>query len=172
MFVLALAILLQQKMDRITVSDEKTSTVPPPPTDLHHLFPIAILSGWTTATASEHSTHPAIRHVSLSDSQLGVHRVLSGTTHEVCTLSDGIAKAWEAVYRKGSYRPSGEIRGGFGFYVKGPGQEWANNLSNSEEVVFGYALRFQKGFEFVKGGKLPGVCRSHSLPLTSPSSLY
>ncbi|KAF8578466.1 polysaccharide lyase family 14 protein [Ramaria rubella] len=124
-------------------------------TQAQYIFPIPVKSGWTTSTGVVGV--PDITNFDLSDSELGVHRVSSGTTHEVSTLSDGVSKAWVAVYRKGSYKPSGEIKGGFGFYVKGPEGEWRNKLPDSSEIVVAYAVRFQEDFDFIKGGKLPGI---------------
>lgn len=102
---------------------------------------------------------PHIIRLNLSDPQLDVHRVSSGTTHNICKLSDGTTHVWEAVYHKGSYKPGGEIKGGFGFYLNGPAEgTWKTGLRNASEAVFAYAVRFQREFDFVKGGKLPGVC--------------
>ncbi|KAF8514708.1 hypothetical protein BU17DRAFT_52395 [Hysterangium stoloniferum] len=93
----------------------------------------------------------------LSDSKLGIHHVSKVTTHTVFTLADGKSKAWEAIYREGSYTPTAEIKGGFGFYLKGPAGEWQTRMSEASEVVLGYAVLFEKGFDFVRGGKLPGI---------------
>ncbi|KAF8514707.1 hypothetical protein BU17DRAFT_94219 [Hysterangium stoloniferum] len=78
-------------------------------------------------------------------------------THTVYTLADGKSKAWEAIYREGSYKPSAEIKGGFGFNLKGPAGEWRTKMSEASEVTLGYAVLFEEGFDFVKGGKLPGI---------------
>ena len=131
--------------------------VPPPPSRIQYVFPLPVQSGWTTSISPVIPPH--IIRLDLEDSQLGVHRISSGTTHNVCTLSDGATNVWEAVYRKGSYKPAGEIKGGFGFYINGPSEgTWQTQLKNASEVVFSYAVRFQQEFDFVKGGKLPGVC--------------
>lgn len=68
-------------------------------------------------------------------------------------------EAWEAFYSAGSINPSGTIKGGFGFYMKGP-EPFEESLERTDavEVVCGYEVMFEEGFEFVKGGKLPGVC--------------
>jgi hypothetical protein len=45
-----------------------------------------------------------------------------------------------------------------GFYLAGP-KEIASLLDQgAKEAVFGYRVMFEKGWEWVKGGKLPGMC--------------
>ncbi|KAF5392752.1 hypothetical protein D9757_000900 [Collybiopsis confluens] len=64
--------------------------------------------------------------------------------------------AWEAFYPSGSINPSGPVPGGFGFYLNGT-KEFADRMSNgATEIVMGY-LMLESGWEWVKGGKLPGV---------------
>ncbi|KIJ56678.1 polysaccharide lyase family 14 protein [Sphaerobolus stellatus SS14] len=148
-------------MDR----DKHALKLPAPSHPISHLFPTQFHSGWAT---SKHQTDPGtatkdepvsgtITHVFLDDTDLGVHHVSHGTTHELRTLSDGVTRAWKAFYRKGSYKPSAEIKGGFGFYLKGPKGEWSSKLDRATEVVFSYAVLFEEGFDFNKGGKLPGI---------------
>lgn len=126
-----------------------------------HIFPVQFQTAWTTYPHSDTATatqvpSPVFTHVPLDDAKLGVHRISKGTTHDVCTLADGTTRAWEAVYPQGSYKPTGEIKGGFGFYLAGP-RDW--RLAVSQECIFSYAVLFEEGFDFVKGGKLPGICR-------------
>ncbi|KAF8342633.1 uncharacterized protein EI90DRAFT_3011150 [Cantharellus anzutake] len=55
----------------------------------------------------------------------------------------------------GSINPSGEIKGGFGFYVGEP--EGATfSWEDAKEVLVSYAVYFEPGFKFQLGGKLPG----------------
>ncbi|KAG5641309.1 hypothetical protein DXG03_005542 [Asterophora parasitica] len=129
--------------------------------------------GFTTS-AHLKSTLPSsvaahLTHVSLTDSALGVHKSSSRTPHHLVTpphsshkASDGQPdpeKAWEARYPKGSINPSGTIPGGFGFYLTGPSdfKEALEKGSGAKEVVFGYRMMLEPGWEWVKGGKLPGV---------------
>ena len=66
--------------------------------------------------------------------------------------------AWEALYPQGSVNPGGAIKGGFGLYLAGP-KAFANALKeHAREVVIGYEVFFETGFQWAKGGKLPGVC--------------
>ena len=61
----------------------------------------------------------------------------------------------QAHYPQGSYNPSGSPRGGFSFYAPGPENV---DLSTAKEATFSYSVYFGDGFQFVKGGKLPGFC--------------
>lgn len=111
--------------------------------------------------------HPKIQYCPLADSPLGVHSVFSRTTHPVVPVPNGSYPnqvAWEATYPAGSINPSSPIPGGFGFYLNGP-TLFGDLLSVpqvAQEVVFGYSVMFEEGWEWAKGGKLPGICASTS----------
>ncbi|KAF8161650.1 polysaccharide lyase family 14 protein [Crassisporium funariophilum] len=131
-----------------------------------HLLPIAAFqSGFTTCC---HIQHERIQNVVLNDQSLGVHKITSRTTHKlVQPPATAISKhdhvpspdfAWEAFYPAGSINPSAEIPGGFGFYLSGP-PSFAAGLETAKEVVLSYRMMLQTGWEWVKGGKLPGVCK-------------
>ncbi|KAH8111192.1 hypothetical protein DFH11DRAFT_1690460 [Phellopilus nigrolimitatus] len=102
-------------------------------------------SGFTTADGISVS---GVSTVDLSDKALNVIKVQSGMTHNVVTQNG--KTAWEAVYPQGSWNPS---------------QHSARRLrllpcavaGGANEIVFGYSVMFQDGFEFNKGGKLPGA---------------
>jgi len=69
--------------------------------------------------------------------------------------SDGNLRAF---YPKGSYKPSASPQGGFQFYsiptlVNG---STTTPLFGAKEACVHYQVMFPSGFEFVKGGKLPG----------------
>ncbi len=97
-----------------------------------------------------------------------MHRVTSSTTHNLVIPptavpgGDASTRAWEALYPLGSINPGNKAapHGGFGFYMHGPKQfaEALKRLGDGEEVALGYDVLFQDGFEWVKGGKLPGIC--------------
>ncbi|QFR39070.1 hypothetical protein A9Q91_02440 [Candidatus Gracilibacteria bacterium 28_42_T64] len=53
-------------------------------------------------------------------------------------------------YPKGSYKPSADPRGGAGF-IYHIGDDY-------KKLKFSYDLEFAPNFDFVKGGKLPGLC--------------
>jgi hypothetical protein len=66
--------------------------------------------------------------------------------------------AWEAFYPEGSINPSATIPGGFTFYLKGP-LDFAKRLESATEALFSYRVMFEEEWEWVKGGKLPGLCK-------------
>ena len=126
-------------------------------------------------TTCKHIQHPKIQLFKLDDHQLGVHKVSSRTTHNVVQppLANAMLAnlesppsppspetAWEAFYPEGSINPSADIPGGFSFYLSGP-QEFAARLETASEVVMSYRMMLQDGWEWKKGGKLPGVCKHY-----------
>ncbi|VDB91484.1 unnamed protein product [Peniophora sp. CBMAI 1063] len=134
---------------------EYPALLPIPSNRLTHAF---------TSSPSISQHHPTIAPTPLTDKALGIHKITSGLTHAVVSpptpppsSASGSAKAWEAVYPAGSYKPSGPIKGGFGFYLSGPERFREALEGGAEEVVVGYEVLFEDGFDFVKGGKLPGV---------------
>lgn len=66
-------------------------------------------------------------------------------------------KSLRVHYPKGSYRlgVSGVPKGGISFYAPGPESV---DLTTAKEATFGYSVMFPEGFEWVMGGKLPGLC--------------
>ena len=92
----------------------------------------------------------------LSDSALNVIKVQSGMSHNVVTKEG--KTAWQADYPKGSWNPSNTPLGGFGFYLGGSDEFYNAIMNGADEVILGYSIFFEDGFEFNKGGKLPGVC--------------
>jgi hypothetical protein len=74
--------------------------------------------------------------VKLEDKELGVHKVSSRTTRNIvqppATTPDD-----------------------------GNSPEFARRLAQEEvnEAVMSYRVMFEEGFDFVKGGKLPGICK-------------
>ncbi|KAJ7143612.1 polysaccharide lyase family 14 protein [Mycena crocata] len=109
-----------------------------------------------------------IESVALKDSDLGVHKVTSRTSHALVapppedsnsetTAWPAPSLSWEAIYPKGSINPSAPIPGGFGFYLSGP-RAFASKLeSGASHVVLSYRMMLQSDWEWVKGGKLPGI---------------
>ncbi|KAG8922221.1 hypothetical protein FRC02_012068 [Tulasnella sp. 418] len=120
-----------------------------------HLFPCRFREGFTTAPASRR-LHKWIRHYPLSDSALNVAKQTPGLSHNkvdtICTTPG--TDAWEAVYPEGSINPKGVIKGGFGFYLSGPK---SFSCEDAHELIFSYGVYFEPGFDFNKGGKLPGL---------------
>ena len=122
----------------------------------------------------------------LTDAALGVHKLSHPhiLTHRVVcppvlhtaaakvasSMQDANEKeAWEAIYPKGSINPAGAVKGGFGFYLGGP-QDFQARLmrEGAEEVLMAYEVMFEEGWEWAKGGKLPGICECDLLLVWHP----
>jgi hypothetical protein len=146
------------------------------------LFPISTFhSAFSTNPLLAHSL-PGVVHVPIDDERsLGIHKVSSRTSHPLVkppppslishSSSESFLSsssplplpilAWEALYPEGSINPTAAIPGGFGFYLSGPG-EFSESVKTAREVVFSYRVMMQEGWDWVKGGKLPGLCQSYS----------
>ncbi|KAF7975433.1 hypothetical protein HWV62_9561 [Athelia sp. TMB] len=128
------------------------------------LFPIAQYEqGFTTA--GWEGGFQNITHIPLADKPLGVHKSGGQLPHNVVfpppplALADGETLpqlAWESFFPQGSINPAGDVKGGFGFYLTGP-PGFAARLETATEALFSYKVMFEDGFEWVKGGKLPGA---------------
>jgi hypothetical protein len=136
--------------------------------NLHHLVPVdKFQSGFTVCDSLEIA---GIESTDLDDSKLGVHKVTSRTSHRVVvpplpvetvtSSTDGglPAVAWEAFYPKGSINPSAPIPGGFGFYCSGTADFASALQAGATNVIVSYRMMLQSDWEWVKGGKLPGIC--------------
>ena len=55
-------------------------------------------------------------------------------------------------YPQGSVNPQGSIEGGMGLYANP-----VPRLDSATQVMLQYQVFFPVGFNFVKGGKLPGI---------------
>ncbi|KAH7883456.1 polysaccharide lyase family 14 protein [Phlebopus sp. FC_14] len=128
------------------------------------LFPIPDFKlGFTTCV-----TAPALPHLStvpLNDSVLGIHKNTGTLKHDVVFPPPPIRpsphpepqQAWEARYPRGSCSPKTEIPGGLGFYLAGPTDISKALEGGAQEAVFSYRMMLDKEWEWVKGGKLPGM---------------
>ncbi|EJD36093.1 hypothetical protein AURDEDRAFT_74614 [Auricularia subglabra TFB-10046 SS5] len=118
-----------------------------------NLFPIPVEASWTTSRST--SGLPAnVNQIDLSDQGVNLTKQAGGLPHDLVPAPGaGVAgNAWRASYPKGSYNPSGEPKGGFGFYFAGPSDIWAG----ADQILFSYAVYFPGDFQFNMGGKLPG----------------
>ncbi|GJJ11774.1 hypothetical protein Clacol_006012 [Clathrus columnatus] len=149
--------------------EDEVCDIPVPSHSLADLFPVPVQYAWTTSQLHLQSGSPdkilvkktrkdlaKVNVERLDDSHLGVHHVSVGTTHNRFQLADG-TRVWEAFYVNGSYTPSGPIRGGFGLYLGGPKGKWKQFVDQHAQITMSYAVYFEDGFDFVKGGKLPGL---------------
>lgn len=76
----------------------------------------------------------------------------ASTPHKYVNAPDGSA-ALRAFYQKGSISPGKtDLVGGFGMYAL-----TGIDLSKGTEVLLSYKAYFEKGFQFNKGGKMPGL---------------
>ena len=114
------------------------------------LFPVSQSDSWTTSSSAS-DPRP------LSDSTLRPTKLLSALSHDYVT-SNG-KEAMKAHFQQGSYTFH-EPLGGLSFYAPGPSDV---DLTTAKEATFGYSVFFPDGFEFNKGGKLPGLCMSLNL---------
>ncbi|KAG6333135.1 hypothetical protein ID866_5949 [Astraeus odoratus] len=128
------------------------------------LFPIQnFFTGFTTCTSA--LVLPNLSVVPLSDVALGIHKNTGKLTHDVVCPPPPLRpschpepdSAWEACYPEGSCSPKSALPGGLGFYLAGP-KDFSQTLENgAQEVVFSYRMMFSEDWEWVKGGKLPGI---------------
>lgn len=112
------------------------------------LLPISPqVSYWTTSTTLSGA-------LPLADSTFRPHNQISALTHSYVDAPDG-RLSMQAIYPEGSYTFSHDPQGGFSFYAPGPASV---DLTTAKEATFGYTAYFPSGFDFVKGGKVPGLC--------------
>jgi len=136
---------------------EDSSSLPKGSLNPAYLFPCDFKEGFTTASPSA-ILPPNLTLVKLQDDVLNVTRVSSGTTHDVMSDPPGTlpgTQAWGAVYPEGSINPKNQVKGGFGFYVAGPRPDFS--FESATEVLLSYGVYFEPGFDFNRGGKLPGL---------------
>ncbi|KAJ2964733.1 hypothetical protein NQZ79_g251 [Umbelopsis isabellina] len=80
--------------------------------------------------------------------------------NDVSIVSDPISKQNQVLrilYPKGSYNPSGSKIGGAGFYAKP-----IHIPVDTRTITLTYQVLFPQGFDFNRGGKLPGLYGGHS----------
>ena len=138
------------------------------------LFPTKkqLQNAWSTCSKIE---KPGVVVLPLDDHELKVHKTTSSTSHHLVPPPgpnrDGLAApntAWEAFYPRGSVNPTNSIPGGFGFYLSGP-PGFRAGLKTANEVLFSYSVMFDEDWDFVKGGKLPGLCKFGLIALSVSS---
>lgn len=117
------------------------------------LFPVSPqLSYWSTSASIPDA-------LPLSDTTFRPHNKISALKHPYVDAPDG-ELSMQAFYPAGSYNFDNTPQGGFSFYAPGPASV---DLTTAKEVTFGYTAYFPAGFDFVKGGKVPGLCGSSRL---------
>lgn len=114
------------------------------------IFPQQGSSWWTTSTLSSSA-------LSFSDAMTPL---TSGKFPATSTAPDGTL-GLIANYPGGTYGYSSANGQGFSFYS--PASANGVDVSTATEVLFTYSVFFPTGFDFVKGGKLPGIYGGTSL---------
>jgi len=114
---------------------------------LASIWPLSISKAkatWTTSSLVD-------GHAALNDKSLNIFSGAS-TPHAYDTAPDGSA-ALRALYKKGSTSPGHtDLVGGFSMYAL-----TGVDLTKGKEILFSYKAYFPKGFDFKKGGKMPGL---------------
>ena len=106
------------------------------------------LQSWTTVQSAGDA-------LPISDETFRPTKCIKALTHDtVMSPEPNSRPAMLAIFPKGSCSLS-NTNGGFSFYSPGPGNV---DLTTAKEVTFGYSVMFEEGFQFNKGGKLPGLC--------------
>ena len=115
---------------------------------LEQLLPIVnSVASWTTS--------PSAEALPLDDATFRPTKEIKNLSHNYVNAPDG-KKSMQAHYPKGSFTFGNQPQGGFSFYAPGPQDV---DLSTAKEALFGYSVFFPENFDFVKGGKLPGICK-------------
>lgn len=130
-----------------TTSRSTPTSSPPSGGNVNALFP-AGSSGpsWSTADSVD-------GNLPLSDGTLRPQNLMRALPHDYVTMAG--KKAMKAHFPKGSYTFGHSPQGGLSFYAPGPSSV---DLTEAKEATFGYSVYFPEGFDFQKGGKLPGLC--------------
>lgn len=115
------------------------------------LFPVSPqLKYWTTSTSVSGATVSP-----LSDATFRPHNQISALKHSYVNAPDS-ELSMQAFFPAGSCNFQNSPQGGFSFYAPGPASV---DLTTAKEVTFGFTAYFPSGFDFVKGGKIPGLCK-------------
>ncbi|KAI0685157.1 hypothetical protein BC835DRAFT_1290930 [Cytidiella melzeri] len=113
------------------------------------LFPVSPqLQYWTTSTSISGA-------LPLSDATFRPHNEITALPHPYVDAPDG-ELSMQAFFPAGSYNFQNTPQGGFSFYAPGPASV---DLTTAKEATFGYTAYFPAGFDFVQGGKVPGLCK-------------
>ncbi|KAI0085945.1 hypothetical protein BDY19DRAFT_895620 [Irpex rosettiformis] len=110
------------------------------------LAPLGFENGWSTSSSAPNA-------LSLSDSTFRPHDKISALPWNYKNAPDG-KLSLVAHYPQGSWNFQGSPLGGLSAYLSGPS---GFDFSKAKEVVFGYSLLFEDGFDFNLGGKLFGL---------------
>jgi hypothetical protein len=93
----------------------------------------------------------------LTNTTSGTSNTTSGTSNTTSGTSNTTSGILQVYYPKGSSSPSKLPVGGFGFYST------PNEINNARDVILEYSVMFDKSFNPVLGGKLPGLYISNGV---------
>ncbi|KAI0333119.1 hypothetical protein GY45DRAFT_350915 [Cubamyces sp. BRFM 1775] len=110
------------------------------------LFPVSDSNSWSVSSQVSGA-------LPLSDDTLRPTHDIKGLAHNYVSAPDGVFSL-QAHYPAGSFKPSASPQGGLSFYAPGPNSV---DLTTAKEATLSYSVFFEDGFDFVKGGKLPGL---------------
>ena len=124
----------------------------------HELYPVKPTFGdWTTSEVFD-------KALPINDQTFQSVGITANTTRHVLEAPDDVISL-EGFYPNGSFTFTHTPRGGFSFYAPGPEDV---DLTTAKEATFAYTVLFAEGFDWVKGGKLPGFCTCTLALPTSP----
>ncbi|CUA68734.1 polysaccharide lyase family 14 protein [Rhizoctonia solani] len=113
----------------------------------------ALFPDGVSSKGSSWSTNPAFSNsIALSDESLRATKMMARLSHPVVEKEG--KKAMQISFARGSYAYRGNAAGGVSFYALGPASQ---PITDAKVLTFSYALFFEDGFKFNKGGKLPGL---------------
>lgn len=114
------------------------------------LFPVSDTTSWSVSSAVTDA-------FAFNDDTFRPEHEIKDLTHPYVAAPDGV-QSMQVHYPKGSFKLSAAPptpRGGLSFYAPGPASV---DLTTAQEATLSYSVFFPDGFDFVKGGKLPGLC--------------
>jgi hypothetical protein len=113
-----------------------------------NLFPVSGSPRWTTLAGASGS-------LQLSDETLRSFKITTRCPYTYENSPDGI-RSLKVHYPEGTYTLGTDPCGGVSFYAPGAASV---DFTTAKEALLSYSVYFPSGFEWVKGGKLPGLCK-------------
>lgn len=136
------------------VASSSSAAASPAPTSpaplMGNLFPARGTNWWSTSTEAS----PSMSFTS------ALKPLTAGKLPSSSTAPDG-SDALVANFPAGTVKFSSSTGAGFSFYTEG--NHNGVDVTGAKEVIFSYSVYFESGFDFVKGGKMPGLYGGTSL---------
>jgi len=137
----------------VVIGNEHAAAVPPTTGNTSSgdsIFPVSVKDSWTTVEG---------RSGALSF-DAALKPLTAGKLPPSIAAPDG-STALQASYPANTVKYSSSTGAGFSFYTLGAHN--SVDVTTATEVLFTYSVYFSDGFDFVKGGKLPGLYGGESL---------